>query len=101
MIRYGDLVAGFKKGVITLGEEPYGNATVCWIGDNWFHFTDSEYDYSPSEYMADYGYRLVAEHVYAALNDVGGFAGLQSSDPDEYAYYEAVLQEAGCMGHIA
>lgn len=105
MIRYGDLVAGYKMGVVELMPSPNGDGerdTVCRIGDGWFYFGGQEAeDSTPSEYLANVGRRFTIEHIYNALNDVGGLAGLQSSDPDEYAYYEAVLREAGCMGHIA
>ena len=105
MIKYGDLVCGFDKGVVELIPSPNGDGerdTACRIGDGWFYFGGQEAEVStPSEYLANVGRKFTVEHIYNALNDVDGFAGLQSSDPDEYAYYEAVLEEAGCMGHIA
>lgn len=105
MIKYGDLLCGFNRGVVKLVPSPNGDGvrdTVCKIGDGWFHFGGQEAEAcTPSEYLSGVGRNFTVEHIYNALNDVGGLAGLQSSDPDEYAYYEAVLNEAGCMGHIA
>ena len=103
MIRYGDLLAGFDNGIVKFILEPgqrYG--TVCNIGDNWFYFGGQEAEVStPGEYIASVGARFALERVYDALNSVGSIASMDKADPDEYAYYEAVLEEAGCSGHIA
>ena len=100
MIKYGDLLAGHEKGVVKFVLEP-GNevGTVCQIGDTWFYFGSNEADECiPDEYIALVGLRFAIEEVYDLLNGCGGMA---EYDPDEYAYYEAVLKEAGCTGHIA
>ena len=105
MIKYGDLLAGYEKGVVRFIPSPDGDGkrdTVCKIGDGWFYFGGQEAEVStPGELLENVGKRFLLEYVYNALNDVGGLAGLHSSDPEEYAYYEAVLEEAGCTGHVA
>lgn len=105
MIRYGDLMAGYEKGVVRFVPSPDGDGerdTVCKIGDGWFYFCGQEAEVStPSELIENVGVKFLLEWAYNALNDVGGLDGLRSSDPDEYAYYESVLDEAGCSGHAA
>ena len=102
MIKYGDLLAGYKKGVVRFIPSPDGDGeldTVCKIGDNWFYFGGQESEVcSPLEYLSSVGMRFAIECVHDSLN---GHGGMVDCDPDEYAYYEAVLNEAGCTGHIA
>ena len=101
MIKYGDLLAGYDKGVIRFIIEPgCKRGTVCQIGDNWFYFSDIAESYTPNEMVVYEGLRRMIEMVYKALNTVGELAAMDEADPDEYAYYEAVLTEAGCTGHI-
>ena len=109
MIKYGDLLAGYEKGVVRFVREPgfdYGTncnmgGTVCEIGNNWFYFSDIADCYEPEEMVACEGVRHMLEMVYSTLNTVGGLAAMDEVDPDEYAYYEAILADAGCTGHIA
>lgn len=102
MIKYGDLLAGYEKGVVRFIPSPDGDGkhdTVCKIGDNWFYFGGQEAEVCvPDEYLSGVGMRFAIMCLYDSLNGAGGMVDY---DPDEYAYYEAVLEEAGCTGHIA
>lgn len=97
MINLIELERGLSNGVVRLVPSPNGDGkrdTVCRIGDGWFYFGGQEAEVStPEEYLHNVGRRATLEHIYNALNDIDGYAGLQSSDPEEYAYYESVLKE--------
>lgn len=101
MIRIGTLIRGYRKGIVTFPPCPQGDGVhepVCKIGDNWFYFGGMEAEEStPDEFMENVGLWDVCKEAFDALHDSNGLSGIESMDPDEYAYYEALLKEAGCM----
>ena len=98
MIKYGDLLRGYEKGVVRFVLEPGCQlGTVCQIGDNWFYFGGLEAEGSiPEEYLANVGWRTAIKDVYNVLNSTNGCLGFDEAFPEEYDYYEAVLSESGC-----
>lgn len=83
---------GFERAIITLEEDPnMESGTVCRIGDHWFYFGGEDAEaMSPAEYISKTNGRKIVDDIYTALSELED-AGMN----EEYAYYEAVLREAG------
>lgn len=96
MITFEDVKRGYEHGVVTFsnGDLYYGfEEIVCVIGYwgrfNWFYFggEDAETHTDPIEFLNDVGLDNALGWVAGTLDD------MRCIDPDEYAFYEAVLNE--------
>lgn len=90
----GALRIAYKRGILRFAREPFGSGVVCWIGDNWFYFSDEAEDYdNAAEYLQSVGISFALERVYDTLEGAGG---MNDWNQDEHDYYIAVLKESGC-----
>ena len=93
MITKTNIQKGIEAGAVSFTTDPnMENGRVCKIGQGWFYFggpsAESE---TPDNYLEHTPMDDVLSEVINALDS------LKESDPDEYCYYESVLEEAGFM----
>ena len=93
MITLEDVKRGYECGAVKFvdGAKFYGDGIVCCIGNvGWFYFggEDAEDYTDPAKFINDVGLDNAIEWVANALND-----SIKEIDEDEYAFYEAVLDE--------
>ena len=84
------IMRAVENGTITFEVDPnMGAGTVARIGDYWFYFGGSAAEEeSPEEYLARVPKEDVAEEIFDALSD------FENENPDEIAYYDAVVLES-------
>ena len=83
----------YDNAVIKLDISPNNDGVVCVIGEYWFYFggrTTEEYD-DIEAYKQDIHRDVIIDEIYDTLD---GFRK-DEAFADEYAYYEAILREAG------
>lgn len=95
MITKEMVLKGFDEGVVELVSDPnMESGTVCRIGELWFYFGGEEAEeMEPTEYFARVPKDDIASEIVSSLENLQLLTGSV-----EYAYYEAILQEAIGMG---
>lgn len=92
MINRNLLVKGYEVGAVRIVDSPFGDGTVCKIGDGWFYFDGETAEQETAE---SYVLKVPKEDAIEAI-----FSTLESfrEDPDcfldEYMYYDTFLREA-------
>ncbi len=83
-----DVEHGYKNGTVKLIDSPYGDGTVCKIGEHWFYFGGAAAGACSVEEFKKYICEdWIIRQVFEALEDM-------RYDPtfeDEYAYYQSIL----------
>ena len=88
MITEKQIEKGYQNGVITLETNPQDEGTVARIGEYWFYFDwQNANTLSLSEYKKETSEQEIVRHIFDTLDD------MHMENPDEYAYYEAILIE--------
>lgn len=91
MITQKMIAEGYHSGIVKLVDSPNGDGTVCQIGDNWFYFGgEAAEGVSPEEYKKNVPEDGIIDEIYFTLKD---FNESGEEYADEYAYYEAYLNE--------
>ena len=96
MITFDDVKYGYEHGVVTfqnadlyLGFDEIVCVIGYWGNYNWFYFggLDAETHSNPDEFLDDVGIDNALSWVTGTLDE------MREIDPDEYAFYEAILNE--------
>jgi len=96
MITLEDVKHGYERKVVGFANGNSFNGfdeAVCVIGNkglsyNWFYFVPDDADGSSLSFVHDMGLDTTLKWVTNALNEI-----IMKIDEDEYAFYEAVLNE--------
>ena len=82
---------GLDNGIVKLIDSPNDGESICQVGDHWFYYAGAEGEgLTSAEYVARVPRESIVEEILSALEAIR-----DDLDPDEYAYYESVLKEAG------
>lgn len=93
MITKTHIQKGIEVGAVSFIIDPnMESGTVCKIGDMWFYFGGLP---AESENPDDYLKHIPMDNIVQQIINI--LSCFKESDPDEYSYYESVLEEAGCM----
>lgn len=89
-ICFDDFRRAFDKGVVQFVSCPDGfDDVVCRIGDGWFYFAGMDGEgMAPSDFLYEVGIENALSMAYRYMVD-----DLREIDPDEVAYYEALIEE--------
>lgn len=90
MITKKDISSAYRRGIIRLDVDPnMEHGTVARIGDNWFYFGGITADeMNPEAYKIN----VLENDIICEIFDV--IEEFKTENPDEYAYYDAVLKES-------
>ena len=81
---------GLDTGAVSIADSPHGDGAVCRIGEYWFSFGgQTEEETSAAEYLAN----IPKEDIIREITDVLEEFRRDPGFADEYAYYEAFLNE--------
>lgn len=96
MITKKSILYGMAKRIVNIVPSPIDSeGLVCKIGETWFYFgghTAEEYS-DPEKYLHDMDIWEIVEDVYRVLCDYR----CDEAYSEEYAYYESILDENGCL----
>ena len=81
---------GLDTGIVSIADSPHGDGAVCRIGEYWFSFGgQTAEEMSAAEYLADIPKEDIVREITDLLEEFRRDPGFA----DEYAYYEAFLNE--------
>lgn len=85
-ITLDEILAAYKAGIWRIGSAGDGPGTVCYFGDNWFHFGDDDAEeLGPVDLIDKHGWGYVVEEVTKAIQFLEG--------EDEWWYFRQVIDE--------
>lgn len=92
MISKEYLRQAYRKGLVKITDSPNGDGAVCAIGNNWFYFGGlTAEENTAASYVKVVPEEDIVKEIYDVLDDFRTNGCEEQSD--EYAYYEAYLNE--------
>ena len=93
MITKNIVASAYKRGIITLDIDPNMEAgTIARLGEYWFYFGGiTAEEMNPDEYKTNVPETDIINEIFDVIDE------FKTENPDEYAYYEAVLKESATV----